>query len=317
MKLIQVSNSFKFIRVSHVNTQEEIRRDFAEKLESLNIDTWSDIFDIGTTGMPDYDDILERIKDGAGEAELRMMRPSEYKSLVAQGFWTYKSNKERHKTFENFEDEISKRDPIKIDNVLKGLLRGSKFPIPVIHYQDGGKSFWQEGNHRSEVAELLGVSEIPVLIVNPIASDDLDLSGYDSINEIRDYVVNELSNGDPWEPGDHMFYHGTKKKISDHFYVTLLEIFEHFDSNKVNFSLAKSEKAYFEAQENPEAYFANWINGDKTDSETYRREFYEGFDSESFYSQLVSQLSQVELFEVYDAMLEHDKYWERRYQQAY
>jgi len=88
------------------------------------------------------------------------MSPKEYLEKSAEGNIRYGGG--------GYDALIKKlTSPIHMERILQYkemTLGGSKMPMPVLEYC--GKKFSQEGNHRAYVAMLLGVEEIPVMVVS-------------------------------------------------------------------------------------------------------------------------------------------------------
>ena len=132
------------------------------------------MFDITTTDMPNYDNMLqnpEYFRKNKGKVfEIVYMSPDEYISKITSGFYQKESTKKYYKTFSEFKKYMDEHrlDQEKIQEYLKSQ---RKFPMPVIEYK-GGQMMDQEGHHRAVVAKLKGINEIPVMIVNNINIDN-------------------------------------------------------------------------------------------------------------------------------------------------
>jgi hypothetical protein len=111
-----------------------------------------DIFS-NKTNVPDYDDILNKktpreLKNSEGD--IIYMSPKEYLMSVARIQGT------------SYEQQLSYIERGKVTRLENMLRDGDLFDIPIIDYNRK----WQEGRHRSFVAQKLGCEKIPVLVVN-------------------------------------------------------------------------------------------------------------------------------------------------------
>lgn len=115
-----------------------------------------EIFDVNTTDIPFYDDLLRNgkgVEIGNIEvvAEIEYMSPDDYFKQCAL---LCKS------TLENQYRMISERNMQELMNVIEK----KKLPIGFLNYA----LEWQEGRHRALLAKRLGMTSIPVLVVKPI-----------------------------------------------------------------------------------------------------------------------------------------------------
>lgn len=112
------------------------------------------------TDLPFYDDMLKN-PDYFERAKglvfvVVSMSPDDYMEKCADIHDT--SVKQQH----------NMTDPTLISHYEERVLDGSPMPLPVLDYS----RLNQEGRHRAIVAKNLGLSEIPVLIVDNIGDDD-------------------------------------------------------------------------------------------------------------------------------------------------
>jgi hypothetical protein len=138
-------------------------------LESTEID----MFDRSTMGASGYDEIMknpEYFKKEKGiDYKIIDMTPDEYLKTVKdyqfKGF--VKSNPDKDiKTLKDYwYKNHDWRDEDNIQKYIKAVHQGSKFPLPyLVHHNDGG--FSQEGRHRAEVAKRVGLTHIPVVVID-------------------------------------------------------------------------------------------------------------------------------------------------------
>jgi len=123
----------------------------------------TDIFNMDTTGVSDYDNLfgttgesIQNVKNISQkeyfkqykklEGHIEMMSPAEYLQRISE------------KPINRIED--------KIENLKKLVKQGIKIPIPYLNYSGGELS--QEGRHRAYLAKELGIEQIPVLIINDV-----------------------------------------------------------------------------------------------------------------------------------------------------
>ena len=127
---------------------------FANYLNESNV--WH-YFKKDSTGMPFYDEMIDnpdyyREKKGY-DSKIVMMSPTEY----------MKSNAKIHKsTYSAQVDNLDQDRIVEIADKIKSS--GSKMPILVLDFARNE----QEGRHRSQIAKRLGLTEIPVLVVNKL-----------------------------------------------------------------------------------------------------------------------------------------------------
>ena len=154
--------------------------------------------DMNTTGMPYYDEMLQNpeqfLSEGI-EARVVLMDPQEYDQAIAEGFWSQKSFKKEYKAFDIFRDEVmdKRTDPNKVRWLAESP---DKLPMPVLHYKGDG-TFFQEGDHRNKAVQLKGEDEIPVLVVNQKYRSRLDLSGYESEDQVSDELYELMREEGP------------------------------------------------------------------------------------------------------------------------
>ena len=89
----------------------------------------------------------------SADVDVVMMPPYEYIKRVILGFT---ANRERI-------GDRSQRINDKSYQYSEDMLAGDKFPMPYLDLRNGG--FGQEGWHRAEAAEMLGIDKIPVAII--------------------------------------------------------------------------------------------------------------------------------------------------------
>lgn len=114
------------------------------------------------TGMPTYDNMLQN-PDYFARAKRRkhgvvLMSPDEY---IQKAFRGFEKMNDHNKL--SIEDVISSRDPKRVKKYAQQMQSGEKFPTIVLDYSLG---FSQEGLHRALAAKILGIEEIPVMIVS-------------------------------------------------------------------------------------------------------------------------------------------------------
>jgi len=113
-------------------------------------------FDMTTTGMPMYDNMMQNRTYFRQEKGKRFTlykdswSPEKYLQRAAQGF---------ESTVQRLQDT---RDQRLIDKYAKQMQSGEKFPILVLDYSH---RFTQEGIHRAFAAIKAGVDIVPVLTV--------------------------------------------------------------------------------------------------------------------------------------------------------
>jgi len=112
-------------------------------------------FDVSTTDMPTFDDMIKNPEyfreKKRREFEIVWMEPTKYIQLVATGFGN---------TTDAIRDGREEHRVIEYSNIMKS---GGKFPMPVLDYTND--YFSQEGIHRAMAAEIANVSRIPVMVV--------------------------------------------------------------------------------------------------------------------------------------------------------
>lgn len=158
------------------------------------------IFDTSTTGMPNYDSMIESpayyyfFKDR--DISLEWMTPKEYMEKCA---------KYVHDTSTEDEyDNVNKTDVAAIEKIADS---GKKLDTPVLNIAD--KS--QEGRHRSVVAADKGMKKMPVYVISPV-----DLSKKDEakgiINKSKSFEEAERELKKVKVPMDKMTYKKMKWK---------------------------------------------------------------------------------------------------------
>ncbi len=141
------------------------------KINKMSQLTANDIFDITTTGMSLYDELLKECILGKYKPvksfrfdrkilpKIECMSPEQY---LVKCYEIHKYSYDFSMQGKIFDDYL--RENINIDlikNYKERVLDGSKMPIPVLDYDN----MLQNGRHRAVVAKELGVEEIPVLVV--------------------------------------------------------------------------------------------------------------------------------------------------------
>ena len=126
--------------------------------EDVNVNT-NDVFEKDTTGMPNYDDMIQNPeyfkKQKGKDAQIVTMSPDEYIKKVLKGFNT------------SLDKLMSGRDKDKINKFADQMKNnGKKFPILTLDYT--GSKLSQEGVHRALAANKAGIKQVPVLVVNNI-----------------------------------------------------------------------------------------------------------------------------------------------------
>lgn len=155
----------------HSEIQEQIVTiNYWRKILSEQVADKCDLFNTDTTGMPNYDAMIESpayyyfFKDRC--ITLEWMSPKKYMEMCAE----YVHDTDVKTEYEN----INPTD-VKAINLL--VDKGIKLETPVLNIAD--KS--QEGRHRSMVAEEKGYDKIPVYVITPV-----DLSKKDQAKKIVD-----------------------------------------------------------------------------------------------------------------------------------
>lgn len=127
---------------------------FAEYLNESQV--WK-YFKKDSTGMPFYDEMIDnpdyyREKKGY-DSKIVMMSPADY----------MKGSAKIHGS--DYTRQLQMADPATVDDIVTKIKStGSKMPILVLDYARKE----QEGRHRSQIARKLGLTEVPVLIVNKV-----------------------------------------------------------------------------------------------------------------------------------------------------
>lgn len=162
--------------IVHSEIQEQIVTiDYWRKILSEAFINKPDFFDLSTTGMPNYDAMIESpayyyfFKDK--HIQLEWMSSQKYMKLCAKYV--------HDTTVENEYKNINKTD-VKAINIL--VDKGHKLETPILNIAD--KS--QEGRHRSVVAHERGYDEIPVYVITPVDQTKKD-KAKDIINESKTF----------------------------------------------------------------------------------------------------------------------------------
>ncbi len=116
------------------------------------------IFNLKTTTIPYYDDMLQNKYTKGISSKIIYMTPEKY---LSECFKLQKYDSSLISLKEHLKNVIS------IDLVNKyreKTLSGSKMPLVVLDYANG----LQEGRHRAVVAKSLKIQKIPVLVVKKI-----------------------------------------------------------------------------------------------------------------------------------------------------
>jgi hypothetical protein len=117
---------------------------------------WKKYFDPLTTDLPMYDEVINNPKYHLDKknrsSKIEMMAPSEYLENLTK--LTGRNT--------TVAQEIRATDPRTVYRYTKAMKRGSQFPIPVLDRLYGE----QEGRHRMLAARELGLSDVPVLVID-------------------------------------------------------------------------------------------------------------------------------------------------------
>lgn len=134
------------------------------------------VFDLTTTDMPYYDNLLKnpdyykRAKGLIGE--IVRISPELYFALCA----VMREEK-------SLKGELSALVPEYIDKYAKAMRAGDKFPIPVLELLKNQ----QEGRQRVAAAQKIGLKEIPVLLVFPV----IDWRDWNIVDIIGKHITEE------------------------------------------------------------------------------------------------------------------------------
>jgi len=122
-----------------------------------------DFFDLTSTGTPFYDDMLGDDDQVAGSRTVKDYFLTE-KGIEFRISWiaphTYLEESAKIHNSNQIKERLMVEDRL-VQEYSDLALQGSKMPLPVLDYVHGS----QEGRHRAIVAEGLGLSRMPVLIV--------------------------------------------------------------------------------------------------------------------------------------------------------
>lgn len=135
-----------------------------------------EVFDLTTTDMPYYDNLLKnpdyyrREKGLIGE--IVRISPELYFALCA----VMREKK-------NLKGELSMIVPELVDKYAKEMRAGTKFPIPVLELLRNE----QEGRQRVAAAQKIGLKEIPVLLVFPV----IDWRDWNIVDVIGKHITEE------------------------------------------------------------------------------------------------------------------------------
>ena len=114
------------------------------------IESKDTIFDSKNTGIALYNNMLKKPDYFRDSKELvfriEYMKPEQYRELVNEQQSSY-----HYTDFDN------------VNKIIEYVKAGNKLPMPVI--EDSRLGHYQEGWHRSVVADKLGIKKIPVMIV--------------------------------------------------------------------------------------------------------------------------------------------------------
>ena len=129
-----------------------------------------DFFDLTTTGTPYYDDMLGDDDRVAGSRTVKEYFLTE-KGISFRISWiaphTYFEESAKIHGSNVMKERLMIEEGL-IQKYLDLALQGSKMPLPVLDYVHGS----QEGRHRTMVAERLGLSRMPVLIVTSAGEEE-------------------------------------------------------------------------------------------------------------------------------------------------
>ena len=135
--------------------------------------TWEDVFRIDRTGIPHYDAMMDnpeyyREKKGL-EFDIEFMSPTEYIEEITDLFASYDEMYKEYKGYKfSFIDTLMRGARIEgVMKIRKLMQEGTAFNLPMIDWGSMG----QEGRHRAVAAHLLGVEEMPVMVVRPTEED--------------------------------------------------------------------------------------------------------------------------------------------------
>jgi hypothetical protein len=142
----------------HTEISEQVfSKKFWKKLLTENIDSSDQIFDITTTGMANYDAMLENpayyffFKDQS--ISLQWMTTNDYMQLCAADV---------HDTTIDKEYEMVDLEDVK--RILQAIESGKKLDTPILNADLQS----QEGRHRSIAAAHLGYEKIPVYVISRV-----------------------------------------------------------------------------------------------------------------------------------------------------
>jgi hypothetical protein len=142
--------------IVHTEISEQITsKQFWKKIITENIDCADEIFNIATTGMPNYDAMIDNpayfffFKDQS--IALQWISPEDYMQLCASDVHDTTVEKE----YESVDIEDVKR-------LLKAIESGKKLDTPILNADMQS----QEGRHRSIAAAYLGYDKIPVYVIS-------------------------------------------------------------------------------------------------------------------------------------------------------
>ena len=131
-------------------------------------------FTTSTTNMPTYDDMMkmpEYHRDKKGWVFTIMhMSPDEYINEVYR-YWKHFGALQPHDDMQTLD---RRQSPKLVDRYAAKMKQGEKFPMPVLDHRSHmgwgsdkkEKSFSQEGLHRAYAAKKLGVTQMPVMVVD-------------------------------------------------------------------------------------------------------------------------------------------------------
>jgi len=139
-----------------------------------------EVFDLTTTDMPYYDNLLKNPEYYRREkgliGEIVRISPEVYFSLCA----VMREEK-------NLKGELSALVPEYIDKYAKAMRAGDKFPIPVLELLRNE----QEGRQRVAAAQKIGMKKIPVLLVFPV----IDWRDWNIVDVIGERIAEQRIRG--------------------------------------------------------------------------------------------------------------------------